>query len=104
MTRTVRVNSEDDIEISNYGNVPRDVRIEWMYPDIYEGKHRLILGLCHVRATDAIRIHYESERDGWVIEQASKFEWEPDDKICDPGWKEVAFIQAWASDSREEKE
>lgn len=23
------------------------------------------------------------------------FEWEIDDKECDPGWTEVAFIPAW---------
>jgi hypothetical protein len=50
----------------------------------------------HVRAADDIRIHYDFERDGYVIEQASTFTWSIDDEECDPDWQEVAFIQAWA--------
>lgn len=53
------------------------------------------VGLIDVRAADSIRIHYDFERDGYVIRQASKFEWAADDEVCDPGWQEVAFIQAW---------
>ena len=33
--------------------------------------------------------------DGWKIEQASTFSWSADEKVCDPDWQEVAFIQAW---------
>lgn len=55
------------------------------------------IGMCCVRAADGIRISYDFERDGWKIEQAQYFEWEVDDSICDPGWIEVSFIQAWGS-------
>jgi gentisate 1,2-dioxygenase len=48
-----------------------------------------------VRAADSIRISYDHERDGWKIEQASTFEWEANDTVCDPDWQEVAFVQAW---------
>ena len=53
--------------------------------------------LCDVRSADSIRISYDFDRNGWKIEQAQYFEWEYDDKVCDPGWKEVGFIQAWGS-------
>ena len=78
-------------------NNPIDIYIDWVYPGIYgDKKSHLILSLCHKRAADDIRISYDSDRDGWKIEQASIFEWEADDEICDPDWQEVAFIQAWA--------
>ena len=51
-----------------------------------------------VRASDGIRLHYDYARDGFVIEQASTFEWEADDQVCDPDWREVAFIRSWARD------
>lgn len=65
------------------------------YPDDY-----IIVSLEHVRAADDIRISYDFERDGWVIEQASVFEWSEDltmndDDECDPCWAEVAFVGAW---------
>lgn len=53
------------------------------------------VGLMDVRAADDIRIEYDFARDGWVIKQASRFMW-PSGSECDPDWKEVAFIQAWA--------
>jgi len=54
--------------------------------------------LSHVRAADDIRIRYDFDRDGWVVEQASVFEWDTTgivDPVCDPEWAEVAFILAW---------
>jgi len=72
--------------------------IDWMYPEIYdkENQSTLEIGMCHTRATDSIRLKYDADRDGWIIEQASTFEWKSDDTICDMDWQEVAFIQAWA--------
>jgi hypothetical protein len=71
--------------------------IEWMYPQIYdkENQSTLEISMCHTRAADSIRLKYDSERDGWIIEQASTFEWDANDTECDPDWQEVAFIQAW---------
>lgn len=48
-----------------------------------------------VRAADNIRIHYDFNRDGYVIEQSSVFQWDLDDDIRDPDWQEVSFIQSW---------
>lgn len=81
-----------------------DTYVDWEYPEIYnENKSHIILGLVHTRAADSIRISYDSGRDGWVIEQASTFEWSGDNKICDPDWKEVAFVQAWARENKSYK-
>ena len=57
---------------------------------------KIEVDLSDVRAADSIRISYDFTRDGWKIEQASIFEWDGDDKVCDPDWQEVAFIKAWA--------
>lgn len=48
-----------------------------------------------VRASDGIRIHYDYERDGYAIEQSSRFAWGAEGP-CDPDWQEVAFVQSWA--------
>ena len=47
------------------------------------------------RATDGVRLWYDYNRDGWVIEQASTFQWADDDKELDHDWREVAFVKSW---------
>ncbi len=74
------------------------VDIELMYPRSDNHQSHVEVGLCDVRAADSIRIHYDFDRDGWSIEQASTFQWESNDAVCDPDWQEVAFVQAWARD------
>ena len=37
------------------------------------------------------RLWYDYNRDGWVIEQASTFQWADDDKVLDHDWREVAL-------------
>lgn len=49
-----------------------------------------------VRASDGVRLSYDYQRDGWIVEQASRFEWDADDAVMDPDWREVAFIKSWA--------
>ena len=52
-----------------------------------------------IRASDGIRLHYDYERDGWVIEQRPIYQeengnvagWLPDEP-----YQEVAFIRSWA--------
>lgn len=58
----------------------------------------MVIGLQHVRAADEIRVSYDFVRNGWIIEQASKFEWNITDVVCDRCWKEVSFLKAWGSD------
>lgn len=69
--------------------------IDWMYPDIYDDKPRsfLQIHLVHTRASDGIRIEYDSHRDGWVILQEDNHD----------EWKEVAFAQSWALKSDEHR-
>ena len=59
------------------------------------GDPHLLVGLEDIRAADDIRISYDFERDGWVVEQAAVFEWDANDPTCDPDWGEVAFVPAW---------
>lgn len=77
--------------------------VELEYPRL-EGHVRFVeVDLVDVRAADGIRVSYDFERDGWRIEQASRFEWPADDPVCDPDWQEVAFVKAWGRDTREEE-
>lgn len=70
--------------------------VDIWYPQSDDGRPKfLTVGLMDVRAADSIRISYDFDRDGWKVEQASIFEWEADDPVCDPDWQEVAFIAAW---------
>ena len=70
--------------------------VDLWYPEVDGNPKYVDLDLMHVRAADSIRIHYDFERDGWAIEQASTFSWPSSDPECDPDWQEVAFVQAWA--------
>jgi len=69
-------------------------RIELSYPRQRDIKF-IHVGLSDVRATDDIRISYDFDRDGWLIEQATVHEWIGEDNECDPKWKESAFIPEW---------
>ncbi|MNE46040.1 hypothetical protein D3C80_1403600 [compost metagenome] len=77
--------------------------LDLWYPEQREVKF-VQLGLMAVRATDDIRISYDFDRDGWKIEQASRFSWNVDDEVCDPDWQEVAFIQSWGRAETPEQE
>ena len=83
---------------------PISTYLIWSYPQIYDhtDKSYIELSLEHTRAADSIRINYDSVRDGWVIKQASIFEFDCDDKVCDQDWKEVAFIEAWARETKKD--
>jgi hypothetical protein len=88
-------------EINQYSNTRDTLDIEFWYPRSNEIKY-FNIGLMDVRAADSIRISYDFDRDGYKIEQASTFSWDCDDKVCDPDWQEVSFIQAWARQKKEE--
>lgn len=85
-----------DMVISEATRFGDEVHVSLWYPGVEGNAQYLVVGLMHVRAADNIRISYDFERDGYKIEQASKFRWESDDPVCDPDWQEVAFIKAWA--------
>lgn len=84
----------DGYEVDRYRDT---ATFNFWYPGTDEQKiNYLEVGLMAVRAADNIRIHYDFDRDGWAIEQASTFEWDSDDTELDDDWQEVAFVQAWA--------
>jgi hypothetical protein len=76
-----------------------EFHIDLCYPRCEESVKSFVVGLMDVRAADSIRVSYDFERDGWKIEQASTFEWNVGDPVCDPDWQEVAFVKAWARET-----
>lgn len=68
-----------------------------IHPRVEGNTTHVEVDLEDVRAADSVRLSYDFERDGWKIEQARFFSWPAGDAICDPGWVEVAFVQAWGS-------
>lgn len=74
--------------------------VELFYPRVGGHVNKLRIGLCDIRAADDILIAYDFKRDGWSIKQASIFQWDVDDEMCDPDWQEVAFVQAWVERKR----
>ncbi len=69
------------------------------YPRNSELKH-IVVELSDVRANDGVRLTFDYDRDGWSIQQASTFEWECDDEVCDPDWQEVFFVEGWAREKK----
>lgn len=76
------------------------LHVEFWYPRNQESAKRVQIDLCDVRAADGLLVEYDFDRDGWSIKQASTFEWDGDDPVCDPDWQEVAFVQAWAREKK----
>lgn len=99
---------------SEYGDSPNNFHVtrrghtlgvRLTYPNITKaGCTYIDVNQESVRASDGVRLHYDYERDGFVIEQASIFNWESDDPVCDPDWQEVAFIRSWAREAPERDE
>lgn len=86
----------DDIELHRDGET---ATVEILYPRS-TGLRFVEVGLCDVRAADSLRISYDFDRDGWVVEQAKYSVWDEHDPLPhDAGWTEVAFCQAWQMDT-----
>ncbi len=86
-----------DIEVKD-----RDtLHVELFYPEGTHAQH-VDIGLMHVRASDGIRVTYDFERDGWIIEQPTRLCW-ANDEAPDMGWKEVAFIKSWQLGAEQEE-
>lgn len=88
-----------DIKKSNM----KEKTIELKYPRLEGNVTHLAIDLMDVRASDGIRISYDFDRDGWVIEQpkftmvdkgVDKNGTKLAEEIVD--WKESAFVQSWA--------
>lgn len=79
------------------------VHIDIWYPGIDDNPKYLEVGLMHVRASDGIRIHYDFERDGFVVEQPKPRIWKTADKTYDgtEDWIEVGFFQSWQFNDRD---
>lgn len=84
--------------------IRRGDTIELWYPGCEGNTQHVELGLVdeavreiHLERWSAlrVRVHYEHGRDGYVIEQACRSEWD-DDAAQDAYWQEVAFVKAWA--------
>src|SRR6056297_2959422 len=75
-----------------------EVEFQFAYPRNNNKIKHLRVGIMDVRASDGIRISYDFERDGYVIEQPKYSEWESEEDYDERGygWTEVAFIQSWA--------
>lgn len=84
-----------DIEIWD-GN-KRKLCVDFFYPRNEDKINEIEIGLSDVRASDGIKIHYDFERDGYVVEQPYFIEVDKGDYI-DQGidWKETGFFQSWA--------
>ena len=78
----------------------RIFHVDLSYPRCGENPNCVQVGLSDVRAADDIRIRYDFERDGWVIEQNAHESHETVAKELDD-WQEVAFVRAWARMVRE---
>jgi len=100
---------ESDYGSENYHVTRRnnEIEIRLTYPNVPHEHGNVMYVLVNqesVRASDGVRLHYDYQRDGFVIEQAQVFEWDASDRICDPKWKEVAFIESWALETPAENE
>lgn len=103
---THRAATEDRVIPEMHGRMIADglAFVELYYPRIDPPRLKAVqVGLMDVRAADSIEITYDFERDGWVIKQASKFEWEFDEQP-DGDWQEVAFVKAWGRQNPAEEE
>jgi hypothetical protein len=85
----------DDVETDT-------IRIEFAYPRLEGHIKYMELGLQDVRASDGIRIHYDFERDGYVVEQPYVNEKDMGTYIdaSTDTWEEVGFFQSWALEKK----
>lgn len=93
----------EQLKVEQFSNGELHYDLWYPGPGVGNPTH-LQIGMMHVRATDGIRVSYDFERDGWVIEQGGVWSWSEDDpKPHDEDWQEVAFVRSWARDIRCDK-
>ncbi len=84
----------DKRPLSKVGIKGDTIVAELWYPRTKGEPAFINIGLVDVRASDGIRVHYDFDRDGWVIEQPTKLCWKSEEEP-DMAWKEVAFVRSW---------
>jgi len=74
-----------------------EVHVTLTYPCVDGAKTRyIVVNQESVRASDGLRLHYDYERDGFVVEQQEQV-CDCDGSIIGEGdWKEVGFFASWA--------
>lgn len=83
----------------------RTMNVDLSYPRNSNNINELIVNLSDVRASDGIKIHYDFERDGWVIMQSYIIEKDMGSYIdaATETWEEVGFFQSWALEHKGSK-
>lgn len=79
----------------NYERHAEAASFDFIYPRIEGEIKSLRVGLEDVRVANDLLIHYDFDRDGWVIESPTVFSWPIDDETNDEGIEEVAFLPAF---------
>jgi len=77
----------------NFQEPTDTIYVELEYPRCEGSKSKIQIGIMDVRVVDNLLLEYDFDRDGWMIKKETVFEWGRDDTICDPEWKEVAFVE-----------
>jgi len=73
--------------------------VDFWYPRSDDAAKFIQIGLIDVRAADDIRVSYDFDRDGYLIEQPTATE----EQFIEDGdwrWREVAFVPSWAPERR----
>jgi hypothetical protein len=84
------------------------ITVALWYPGCEGHARHVEVELVCVRAADSIRIHYDYDRDGYVVEQPKRTEVfvKSDGKIDTyeerEEWIEMAFLKAWPFEARED--
>lgn len=89
---------DNKFELDYYSNRLDTLSFEFSYPRL-DGKIKYLeVGLSDVRASDGIRVSYDFDRDGFVIEQPYINEVDMGDYIdaTKETWEEVGFFESWA--------
>ena len=95
---------ETDYQYNNYDIIRcgRTLDINITYPSVDDKRVKYIeINQESVRASDGIRLFYDYDRDGWVIQAPTKLSWHRDDKDCDYGWEEVAYVESWQLEDKQ---
>ena len=75
--------------------------VDLWYPRVEGNVQFIHIGLMDVRAADGIRLHYDFERDGFVVEQPKPHLVKKENYYEDhEEWIEVGFFQSWRFNNR----